>query len=59
MPTSHYFRQLLVNDIKKFDLINLKLIEKKYQIDRIVNRYNSAVNLQDCRENLGLCCIQL
>ena len=58
MPTSHYFRQLLANDIKKFDLINRKLIDKKKEIDKIVTRYNSAVNLQGCRENLGLCCIQ-
>ena len=54
MPTSHYFRQLLANDIKKFDLINRKLIDKKKEIDKIVTRYNSAVNLQGCRENLGL-----
>ena len=54
MPASHYFRQLLENDIKKFDSINQKLIVRKNQIDRIVTRYNSTVNLQGCRENLGL-----
>ena len=53
MPTSHYFKQLLENDKKKFQLINQKLVQKKQQIDKIVARYNNAVNLQSCKENLG------
>lgn len=54
MPTSHYFKQLLDNDVLKYNSIKNQLAEKKKKIDSIVARYNKAVSLQSCEENLGL-----
>ena len=54
MPTSHYFKQLLQNDMFKYNSIEKQLADKKTKIDSIVARYNKAVSLQSCKENLGL-----
>ena len=54
MPTSHYFKQLLRNDMTKFNSIEKQLADKKKRIDSIVARYNKAVSLQGCEEHLGL-----
>lgn len=52
-PTSHFFRQLLENDKKKFDGVHRQLVSKKQKIDQIIARYNKALNLQGCMEQLG------
>ena len=52
-PTSQFFRQLLENDKKKFDIVHRELVSKKQKIDIIVARFNKAVNFQGCVEKLG------
>ena len=55
-PTSHFFKQLLENDKKKFNDVHTQLVSKKQKIDNIVARYNQEVNLQGCIERLGRFC---
>ena len=52
-PTYYFFEQLLEDDRKQFDSTLKMLNSKKAEIDKIMARYNKAVNLQGCTENLG------
>ena len=53
-PTSHFFTQLLENDRVSFDATLKKMSNKKKKIDQIMVRYNDAVNLQGCKETIGM-----
>lgn len=51
--TSHFFKQLLENDKLKYDETLKQLRIKKKKIDKIMKKYNQAINLQGCKETLG------
>ena len=53
-PTSHFFKQLLHTDRIKFNGFLSRMSAKKIKIDGIMAQYNKGLNLQGCKENLGI-----